>query len=378
MSRLALAAALTMAVAGCKSTPTAPPRASLGGELKHQDEQLVGQRFRTLLDFENDSDAVFAKADGEGHRITAGHTGGGGFSAANGVTFKIDPLLYGAPLAAEWTLLGAYVRPQDGGPVSAELLLDGKPVARYTRDVPAGTWAFVGIDLAEPKLATMLDSVRGTVQHITLHVSAAQADYDDVLLVNNTRTLVDDSAAGGWTITRKGGAIDVTSTAKASHVRIPLAGAAEGGWAVDEISARRLCLHQEGKFLTLLPDGRSIGDGVTQPPPEIATIDIADECGRIDRDTDGDTNNDGYNERRGSYELDAAGPRMTFKISPGKAPAQAPLIEIGKLPPGNLTVMAEGKLIDTVCRLPDGRVLVLLPITIDRPTEVTLKTSDNP
>ena len=160
-------------------------------------------------------------------------------------------------------------------------------------------------------------------------------------------------------------------------MRIPLAGAAERGWTIDEISARRLCLHQDGKFLTLLPDGRSIANGVMQPPPEIATIDIADECGRIDRDTDGDANNDGYNERRGSYELQAASPRMRLKISPGKSPTQSPLIEIANLPPGKLTVMAEGKLIDTVCRLPDGRVLLLLPITIDRPTELTLKTSDN-
>jgi hypothetical protein len=89
--------------------------------------------------------------------------------------------------------------------------------------------------------------------------------------------------------------------------------------------------------------------------------------------TPGDADNDGYNELSGSYQLAARVPRVQFTIVPQRVPCVAPIFEITGLPAGEVSAMVEGRLIETVERLSDGRVLLRLPLNIDRTMNVTVR-----
>src|SRR5690349_13524809 len=106
-------ALLGLLVAGCTGTqppPAAPGRQPIGLQLQQQDDSLSGQRFRTLLDFEQNDDVVFVTAPAD--IAVGGHTGASCVRvAAPSSTIKIGSLLYGSKLPGGWTLIGAYVRP---------------------------------------------------------------------------------------------------------------------------------------------------------------------------------------------------------------------------------------------------------------------------
>jgi hypothetical protein len=103
-----------------------------------------------------------------------------------------------------------------------------------------------------------------------------------------------------------------------------------------------------------------------------AELSVAEEFGRVDRDTPGDRNNDGYNEQRGSYELIAKGARFEVTIKPNTNLLAYPVLEIRGLPPGNVLATVEGQLIEKTTRLPGGNVLVNVPITLERATVVNV------
>ena len=104
-----------------------------------------------------------------------------------------------------------------------------------------------------------------------------------------------------------------------------------------------------------------------------ADVLVAEEMGRVNRSTPGDANNDGYNEAAGAYELLATGPRLELKLSPRAVPIVRPVLEISGMPPGKVLVTVEGRLIDQTSRLDDGRLLLELPVRIDRPTIINVR-----
>jgi hypothetical protein len=104
-----------------------------------------------------------------------------------------------------------------------------------------------------------------------------------------------------------------------------------------------------------------------------AEIELAESSGRVDRSSPGDVNNDGYNESRGSYMVVANGPRLALIITPRSTAIAQPILEISELPPGNVLVTVEGRLVEDDVRLNDGRLLVKLPGRIERPTSVNIR-----
>ncbi len=99
---------------------------------------------------------------------------------------------------------------------------------------------------------------------------------------------------------------------------------------------------------------------------------VPDEFGRIDRDTPGDQNNDGYNERRGSYELVAKGARLEVTLRPTTRLLARPVLEIAGLPAGNALATVEGQLIERATRLPNGNLLIEIPLVLERPTTINI------
>lgn len=358
---------LCLALTGCASVPATPPDfVSLGAQLKKQDTELVGQQFRTILDFENTADAVFVRSASSSP--AAGHTGSRSLRVSSTASVNISSLLFGATLPADWTLLGGYVRPFSSGVVNVSMVADGQTISRSSRPLIAGVWAFAGIDLTDPAYAAPLAKAK-SIELVLSH--PAGFDLDDVMLVNNRRRLVD--WPGVWSIDRRGFELNV-NVAGQSPRRFILAAADAHGVEIEEINPLRVRLRDKaGQLITLLPNGRTF-NGAT-PLPDQGQIDIADTDGKLNRETPGDLNNDGFNEERGAYQITAAAPRLTLRLSPARSAIEWPLLEVRGLPAESDTVTADGKLIEKTARLPDGTLLILLPMTVDSPVEITVGVS---
>lgn len=119
-------------------------------------------------------------------------------------------------------------------------------------------------------------------------------------------------------------------------------------------------------------DARGVRHPTIEPQP-LLEIQILDDSARIDRNSPGDSNQDGYDESIGSYRIFALTPTVTLRVSPQDKPVDRTLIEVSKLPPGEVRVTVEGELVDRIHRFKDGRVLVELPITVDRPMQIEIR-----
>jgi hypothetical protein len=171
-------------------------------------------------------------------------------------------------------------------------------------------------------------------------------------------------------------------------VDLPTPEASPNGWTLEEANALRARFSSNGnqKSLTIFPDGRAYWDGVYKPvytPPgwgeaiaqcheSPAELRIPEDQGRIDRQTPGDENNDGYNECRGAYQVVAAESRVQITLVP-RAPVVTPAIEIKQLPPGEVLVTVEGRLIERTIRLDDGTLLIDLPLRFERPATIDVR-----
>jgi hypothetical protein len=158
---------------------------------------------------------------------------------------------------------------------------------------------------------------------------------------------------------------------------------------LQEYSPLRARLESNGpvRQWTLYSDGRSIQDGkfiakglaaeaaASHEKPGVLTVD--ESTGRLDRTTPGDTDNDGYDEVRGAYQVQATASRVQLSLAPAGAALTIPILEFKGLPAGKPTVIVEGQAIDQTARLPDGRLLVRLPIRIEKPTTITVKVSSD-
>lgn len=379
-------------LAGCPSSqhrvPT-PNTPSLGQQLQQQDDSLQDQRFRRLLDFESDSDLVFARGPGTRSLRNEGHTGGSSlYSDDASVDLRIGAVLFGAK-PSDWTLLGCYVKPTSGMEIEIQAVEGGKVLTRASQLAVAGQWTFVSIDLTTADGQKIVASDALTLQLHATDVYRAPFDIlvDDVILVDNSRTLLDTLKQGssGWKISRRGHSTTIDAPGR-FKIDLVAAAASQKGWVVREYGPMRIVLAGSGdvKEWVLYNDGRWVEDGrmsvkgasgeeaiASHKAP--ATVEVDEAAGRINRNTPGDADNDGYNEKRGAYQIVARQPRIAIGIKPGSVPAASPVLEIDSLPPGDVSVMVEGRLIETHDRLPDGRVLVNLPIRIDRPLTVSVK-----
>ncbi|MGC4033552.1 MAG: hypothetical protein QM754_17835 [Tepidisphaeraceae bacterium] len=107
---LAVIGAAVVWTGGCSSSPGVSPPVtplsqSLGRQMQAQDSELVGKKFRTLLDFERPTNAVFVQRTVAG--TGGGHTGSFGVMASGSATINVSSILFGTALPGDWTLIGA-------------------------------------------------------------------------------------------------------------------------------------------------------------------------------------------------------------------------------------------------------------------------------
>jgi hypothetical protein len=388
--------------------PTPPPLKTepIGVQMTRAEPRLAGTPFRVLLDFERPTDTAFLiaqAADAPRTSSDRAHTGesalkferGGGGGGGGAVDVKLGSLTGGGGGGAfpgAWTLAGAYFSTPGPGPASVTIAYRGggvsaQPLLQRTVEVaPGAAWTPIFLDL------TQLPANAGAEAGLlNIRVDGGAAVYcDDVVLINNARTL-EEPAAGvpplaGWTIRQEGCAIDVLRPA---HFRVTLKTpeAIADGWNAEEANdLRARFVSATGKTWTIYADGRQYQDGqfsalapmgdaaalFAQQHSSPAEMIVADEFGRIDRDTPGDRNNDGYNEARGSYQLVAKGPRFEVMMKPTTRLLAYPVLEISGLPAGSALTTVEGQLVEKSTRLPNGNLLVELPLTLERATTINI------
>jgi len=413
-----LFALLSLSGAGCAGDqPTAIVEQGepIGTQLLRAVPWLDDERFSTLLDFESTDDAVFCTTTG-GRGVIANekaHTGRASFridSATQRLSVKLSSLLAGRQFPGEWTLVGGYFYSEQ----PAKIIVNPGPATNgfepHEVELAPGTWTGVFAELpAEanqqvvPSLVFDLQSPHGTIW------------CDDVMLIDNYRVLTGPSEAMApdtqnasalasgvgsgtasndvltgamppWMILRRG--LNFVGSAPARfNFKLATSEASSGGWIVDEASPMRARFHStSNRFMTVYADGRAFWDGQYKPmsvaarDPTLvaqhqspAQIEVAEGMGRVDRNTPGDANNDGYNETTGSYRIIASGPRVELRFAPTKSPVLSPILEISGLPFGKPLVTLEGRLIEQSTRTSSGTLLVELPAKIDRPVTVNVR-----
>jgi hypothetical protein len=360
--------------------------------------RLADTPFRVLLDFERPTDLAFLLPQAGAVQVATeqAHTGVAALKLERGGTFevKLGSLIAGSAFPGNWTLVGAYFCTAAGAaqsPVTVAIAYriptSAQPLLQRTVEISgAKTWTAVFVDLTQLPVNSSAEAGL-----LSFQVEAAQSVYcDDVVLINNSKALEAPAggatAQSGWTIRQGGFAIDVQQPRR-FRVMLKTPEAAPDGWITEEAdSLRARFVSATGKTWTIYADGRQYQDGQFSPlaplgdaavvyaqqngsPAELA---VPDEFGRIDRDTPGDQNNDGYNERRGSYELVAKGPRFEVTLKPTTRLLARPVLEISGLPAGNAVATVEGQLIERTTRLPNGNLLIEIPLVLERPTTINV------
>jgi hypothetical protein len=391
-----LGAAILAAIPGCSENtaapapPTPPPLSTepIGQQMSRAEPRLVGMPFRVLLDFERPTDLVFLAPQSAATRSTdRAHTGSACLQCNPGANFdvKLSSLVSGA-FPANWTLAGAYFSSAKSATVTLVYSTGGgaPPLLQRTVHLPANNhWTPVFLDLTQLPATSSTDA-----GILSVSVAGEQPVFcDDLTLVNNSKTLdTPDDPTAGWTIKQSGYTVDVQRPGR-FRVQLKTPEAVDDGWdtrEADDLRAR--FVSTSGKTWTIYSDGRQYQDGqfsalfdlgqatplFAQQHASPAEIVVPEEYGRIDRDTPGDQNNDGYNERWGSYQLVARGPRFEALLKPTTRLLVRPVLEISGLPPGSALITVEGQLIERSIRLPGGNLLFEIPLALERPTTVNI------
>lgn len=367
----------------------------IGVQMMRTQPQLKTQKFKNLLSFESDDDAVFvsgAAPDSVVPDDTRSHTGRRSLRAGRGIlSVKLSSILPEGSFPGDWTLAGAYFYAPKGAEITISCHLGGALMSQRKLTLPPGKWTPAMLDVT--LLSDMKSLVEsGSVWGIVFEWEGGGTVWcDDLTLINNAELLfgTEPGEAGtseAWLIRRRG--LDyVGESPNGFGFKLPIAEHSPGGWIPEEINASRVRFGSTGtqKSVTIYADGRAYFDGEYRPlspamaEPQFAQqhrtpakIDVPEDLGRVDRNRPGDANNDGYDESRGSYHVQAIGPRLELKLSPQGVPVERSVLEIIGMPEGQAIVNIEGRLVEHVTRLEDGTLLVQIPAQIDRPTSISV------
>jgi hypothetical protein len=413
-----VAGMLLVGLVGCApDQPVSPPledHEPIGVQLLRVVPTLKDERFSTLLDFESHDDAVFCSTSGRAGAVASehAHTGRASYqidSSATRLTIKLNSLLAGRQFPGEWTLLGGFFYSEQ--PATITVGFDPPLAGAKARavNVPAGNWTAVYIELPpDASDASPMTAASQTPPNLVFNLASPHAKIwcDDLLLIDNNKLLAGESPstlpnsasnsiwAGTmppWTVERRGLAY-VASAPGLFNFQLVDTDASQTGWVVTDANAMRSMFHSAAsnqnteRSLTVYADGRAFENGQYKPmslaaaDPVLlaahqrpARIEVTEGMGRVDRNTPGDANNDGYNETTGSYRIIATGSRIEMRFIPTGSPILSPILEISGLPFGKPLVTLEGRLVDQTARTSSGTLLIELPAKIDRPVTVDVR-----
>lgn len=373
---------------GDSSSPSRP----IAIQLQHLDPELKNQPFSHLLSFEMPHEAVFVSANGLAASIDRDRAHSGRSSlllkgTKGQLKIKLNSLVGGREFPGEWSLAAAYFYSDKPAKIAVALDKNGQSKIQNTFNLSPGRWVKIGCELDGSNTGPTWPAVVFDVE------STGLLWCDDVLLVDDLQWLVGDQEAlraGQWTVRRRGLKF-VCEVPGAFRLSVPvfLSDCSADGWRVEEANmmrARFVCV-RGGERLTVYSDGRSYWDGQYRPLSgrlqteplwaeqhlSPAQVEIPQTMGRVNRQSAGDADNDGYDESRGTYQIVAFGPRLQVELIPRSVALLRPTLEIAGLPPGKALVTVEGALVENVLRLDDGTLLVEVPGRLERPVAVNVR-----
>jgi hypothetical protein len=368
----------------------------IGVQMMRTEPQLRTQRFSTLVGFEAPSDTVFVTSTGGAARRDPQHVHTGRWALradATSIRIKLGSLVARNAFPGDWTLLGGYVYAPEGAQLVITCQVGQANVVQRKLAVPPRRWTPALLDITSLSENPALVP-RGAATALVVQIeSKAAVWFDDFTLIDNDEDLFAPPDAGNsldapWTIRRRGLFYVVNATGRFATKLLAAESGGSAGWVVEEVGPHRARFSSTGKpaAATIYPDGRAYWDGSYRPlsaaaaePAYVqqhltsARVEVAEEFGRVDRDTPGDADNDGYNESRGAYQVRAAGPRLEIGFAPRTSTVIRPVFEIAGLPPGKAVVAIEGRLVEDHERLPDGTLLIDIPARVNRATTVSVK-----
>ncbi|HEV8606345.1 MAG TPA: hypothetical protein VGQ99_13315 [Tepidisphaeraceae bacterium] len=391
--RLWLAAVLIVSLGCAAQRPEPPPLRGgepLGLQMVRTEAQLKKYPFRILQEFEQPVDLAFVQVEGPAAQISAtrGHTGTSSAlleRETRSATIRLPSLLSGVRWPGQWTLVGAYFFAAKPQRMRAVYEVDGRAILNYAVQIPANQWTPLLLDISaiEGPNASKVGLLRlgfgdGLEQPVWC---------DDVLLMNNETEVVERKKNVGWYIEERGFKYIIHLSNSTVTLKTPEA--SDHGWTLVEANEIRARFSSPGpeKQRVIYADGKQYIDGVLKPlgvKPSIV-VDLAaghdvpgrlrmgEEFGRLNRNSAGDQNNDGYDESRGSYQIIATGPRLEFTLSPRSGPLIRPVVEIAGLPAGPVSVTMDGRWVERIVRLENGNVLIELPGEVAFPVTVNVK-----
>jgi hypothetical protein len=418
---------MTLLAGGCVSqTPLTPPpedHEPIGMQLLRAAPSLRDERFSTLLDFETSDDAVFcSETASDGSVLSAKvaatadgaipHSGRGALRVdpqAKRLSIKLSSLLAGRPFPGEWALVGAFFYSDVPARISVGFDPALPGVKARDVDLPPRQWTALFVELPDGVSSSSVSSpALSSPPNLVFDFPSPHAamSCDDVMLVNNDKLLVtspetgDASASNSgiiagtmppWSVRRRGLHYVGTSPGRFDFSLLNK-DASASGWVVDEANNIRAIFHADAtdndpaRKLCVYADGRAFWNGQYRPmsaagrDPVLAAqhatparIEVTEGMGRVDRNTPGDANNDGYNETTGSYRLRATGSRIEFRFIPAGVAVLSPIIEISGLPFGKALITLEGRLVEQSGRSAEGNLLIELPARLDRPATVDVR-----
>jgi hypothetical protein len=380
-------------------TTTAAARSQdepIGVQMMRIEPQLRTQRFSTLVGFEAPSDTVFLTPTGGDVRRDTQHAHTGRHAlrcGANTLRLKLASLVPASSFPGKWALLGGYVYAPEGAQLTLICQVGPTNVAQRKLAVPPGRWTAAFLDVT-PLSDTPALVPRGAATALVFQVeSKSDVWFDDFMLIDNGEDLFVSAEAGNsldspWSIRRRGLYYIIEAPGRFATKLLAAESGGPAGWTVEEVGSRRARFTSGGKpaMATIYPDGRAYWDGSYRPLSAAAAepaylqqhlaparLEVAEEFGRVDRDTIGDADNDGYNESRGAYQIRASGPRLEIALAPRTPAVMRPVFEIAGVPAGKAVVTIEGRLVEDHERLTDGTLLIDIPARVNRATTVSVK-----
>jgi hypothetical protein len=360
-------------------------------QMLRTEAQMKKYPFFNLLHFERDADAVFVRAEASSSALdpARNHTGSASLRLQPGTTsatVKLASLHSGREWPGPWTLVGAYLYSEQKQRLTAAFEIDGQALEKYTVELPANQWTPVLLDVLASLQGRSTSNI-GALRFTFDPPPASPLWVDDVVEIDNTTTHVTTPT---FAVQERGFRYVVERPGR-FVVRLKTPEAAQGGWVLREANPTRAVFTTADKlkFHVVYSDGRQIEDGklrmlyaagtedefAVRSHQEPALVKVTPETGRLDRNTPGDADNDGYCEMTGAYQIVASGPRVQCLITPRTPAVTRPVLEIRDLPAGKALVTMEGLLVERHTRTPDGRLLIELPGALQRETAVTVRIS---
>jgi hypothetical protein len=393
--------------AGCSGPSTTPaptpaptPSRPLASAPRYQPPPDTYVR-SLLLNFDSPDDVAFI--DSPGVRITADpETPSNRVLLAKSASIKLDALMSGRPFPGRWDLLALKLRGTRHGAVQVSLSGPPLPQPSSSFKVTPDQWSTVWFDLSsikfgagsEPTTTSAPDAqpTQASTSPTAPFILRLLADQDvllDEVALAQSATQVASSTLPQTPLTflvrRKALQWQVLLGGELV-LKLPALPFVADGYRVVEANATRVLFATAEQDRTICIDrtGRLIENGKTRLEPAVmkhakavaenaspAKVEVSGE-GRVERSLPGDRNNDGFDETRGVYTVRAAGNRVTVRLTRQNATVRWPVIEVYDLPAGAVSAWLEGQVLSTATRLPDGRVVLELPIQLERPTTVQI------